>query len=180
MAIEEEEHVELPEALAAARDQLVSKRDELTDQAAPLREQLAELDSTLARVQQAIDALEGREPDAAASLRAPGALADRLSPAVRAGFRTDTHVTPRGQITRADSRRLREVVYEVLPVGEENAVGRTELTQFAAVKVDFHINKNQVSRAVNYLIEDERAKRSYPENPKDTRYWKPPAESSDD
>jgi hypothetical protein len=180
MAIEEEEHIELPEALAAARDGLVSKRDELTDQAAPLREQLAELDSALARVQQAIDALEGREPDAAASLRAPGALADRLSPAVRAGFRADPNLTARGQITRLNSRRLREVVYEVLPVGEENAVGRAELTQFTAVKVDFHINRDQVSRAVGYLIRDEMAKRNDPANPKDIRYWKEPAESSDD
>lgn len=167
---DEVEEVELPEPVRIARDQLAAERDRMNEEAEPLRARLRDLEQGMERIQQAIDALEGREPDASAEFRQPGALKDRLPEAVRAGFRAPER--GRKNMSREEGLQLRATVLDVLPFGESNAIGRTEIAQFASVKFGRQVKKEQAGRMLSYLQEDGLARRSDPANPRDIVWWR--------
>jgi hypothetical protein len=172
--IEGTEEVEIPDALRPAYDALVTQRDELQDQAVPLRQQLADLEQGIERVQGAIDALEGREPDASASLRAPGSLQGRLPAEVRNAF-SASRSGHAGRVTLNTEQvaEVRAALLEALPIGEDHAIDRSELTERVNRVLSFEIDKARVSRQLVNLIEANDAARNSPDNPKDVRYWRP-------
>lgn len=163
--------IEIPEALRPAYDALIGQRDQMMENAAPLRETLAQLDQGLERVQTAIDALEGREPDASAALRAPGSLKDNLPQSVRDAFRAPAK---REVLSRPQSEALRAAVLNALPTSEDAAASRSEVTKRTNnAGLDFGpITRDQVSRQLLNLIDAGLAARNNPPNPKEIRYWR--------